>query len=118
LTPTTYGHIDAAAQGAFFSLTVDEAKSLIEMMIFNQGWSDERLQPRQRGTHIVKEADMLTAKMDLLMKRLMDPHMTCEFCGNIGHSGNHCPETQEDVMYMNDNNNGYPPRGGQTRNQQ
>jgi hypothetical protein len=53
---------------------------------------------------------MLTAKMDLLMKRMddytskkvvmatttlpMDSYMTCEVCGNTGHLGNHCPETQ------------------------
>uniref|UniRef100_K4A326 CCHC-type domain-containing protein n=1 Tax=Setaria italica TaxID=4555 RepID=K4A326_SETIT len=72
--------------------------------------------------------------MDLLMNRLdyytkkkaamsnivqaMDSHMTCEVCGNTGHSGNNCPETQEDVLYMNDNNNGYHPQGGQGWNQQ
>ena len=77
---------------------------------------------------------MLHAKMDLLMKRMddltnekaamatttqaMDSHMTCEVCGNTGHSGNYYPETQEDVMYMNSNNNGYRPQGGQTCNQQ
>ena len=79
---------------------------------------------------------MITAKMDLLMKRLddytsekavmatttlpMDSHMTCEVCGNTGHSGNYCPETQEEVMYMNGNNNGYrpPQQGGQSWNQQ
>jgi hypothetical protein len=42
--------------------------------------------------------------------------MTCEVCGNIGHSGNHCKN--EDVMYMNDNNNSYRPQGGQMLNQQ
>jgi hypothetical protein len=42
---------------------------------------------------------MIAAKMDLLMKKLeastnmeianiMDAHMTCEVCGNIGHSSN------------------------------
>ena len=105
-------------------------------MVSNQGWSDERLQPRLRGTHTVKEADMITAKMHLLMKRLddytsekatmattslpMDSHMTCEVCGNTGHSGNYCPETQEEVMYMNGNNNGYrpPQQGGQSWNPQ
>nr|TKV94214.1 hypothetical protein SEVIR_9G278800v2 [Setaria viridis] len=71
--------------------------------------------------------------MDLLMKRLddytkekaaisstiqtMDSHMTCEVCGNSGHSGNNCPETQEDVLYMNGNNN-YHPQGGHRWNQQ
>ena len=65
--------------------------------------------------HTVKEADMLAAKIDLLMKRLderatdkdaikatiqaMDSHMTCEVCGEVGHSGNDCPETHEDAAY-------------------
>ena len=67
--------------------------------------------------HTVKEADMLAAKMDLLLKRLderaadkeamkgtikaMDSHMTCEVCGEVGHSGNNCPETREDAAYIN-----------------
>jgi hypothetical protein len=76
---------------------------------------------------------MLNAKMDLLMKQMddltkekgamatstqaMDSRMTCELCGNTGHSGNYCPTTQEDVMFMIGNNNGYCPQGGQTWNQ-
>ena len=44
--------------------------------------------------------------------------MTCEVCGNIGHSRNDCPENHEDVCYMNNNNNGYHPLGGQGWNQQ
>jgi hypothetical protein len=94
LTPTAQGHVDAAAGGAFFSLTIANATQLIEKMVSNQGWSDDRLQPRQRGTHTIKEADMLNAKMDLLMKRMdylnnekaamatttqtTDSRMTCE----------------------------------------
>jgi hypothetical protein len=70
LTPTARGHIDATAGGAFFSLTIAEATKLIEKMVSNQGWSDDQLQPRQRGTHTVKETDMLHAKMDLLMKTM------------------------------------------------
>jgi hypothetical protein len=27
--------------------------------------------------------------------------MTCEVCGNIGHSGNDCPETREEVAFIN-----------------
>ena len=37
-------------------------------MVSNQGWSDDRLQPCQRGMHSVKEADMLAMKIDLLKK--------------------------------------------------
>ena len=64
---------------------------------------------------------MLAAKMDLLIKRLderahkeamygtvmaMDLHMTCEVCGESGHSGNDCPKTHEDDIYIN---NGFSP---------
>jgi hypothetical protein len=73
---------------------------------------------------------MLHAKMDLLMKRMdaltsekaamaittqaMDARMTCKVCGDTRYSGNYCPATQEDVMYMNGKNSGYRPQGGQT----
>ena len=54
LTQTTRDHVDAAAGGAFFSLTIERAIALIEKMVSNQGWSDDRLQPCQRGMHTVK----------------------------------------------------------------
>jgi hypothetical protein len=41
LTPTARGHIDAAAGGSFFSLTITNATQLIEKMVSNQGWSDD-----------------------------------------------------------------------------
>ena len=73
--------------------------------------------------HTIKEMDMLTAKMDLLLKKLgegnkqqmfvpveaMNSYMTCEVCGNGGHSGNDCLETREDAAYINKNNNGFHP---------
>ena len=43
--------------------------------------------------------------------------MTCEVYGNVGHSGDNCLETQEEVIYLNDNNNGFLPQGGQGWNQ-
>ena len=65
---------------------------------------------------------MLSAKMDLLMKKLKDQAnekqevmrihdscMTCEECGNNGLSWNNCPETHEDVNFIN-NNNYHPNR--------
>jgi len=89
--------------------------------------------------HQLKEVDMLSAKLDLLMKKLddragdkkevmhiYDSHMTCEECGDTGHSGNHCPEMLEDVNYINNNNNNnnnkyyyyYRPQQNQGWNQQ
>jgi hypothetical protein len=87
------------------------------------------------GTHTIKEANVLTTKMELIIKKLddfttekaamtttthaMDSCMTCEVCGNTGHFRNYYPETLEDVMQMNNNNNSYhSQQGGQTWNQQ
>ena len=64
------GHIDAAARGAFLSLTIDGAKALIEKMVANQSYGEERKQ--QKGMYTMKEADMLAPKINLLMKRLDD----------------------------------------------
>ena len=74
--------------------------------------------------HTVEETDMLATKMDLLIKRLdkraheketmygtvkaMDLHMTCEVCGESGHSRNNCPKTHEDDTYIN---NRFYPQG-------
>jgi hypothetical protein len=77
--------MDAAAGGAFLSLTVPQVTTLIEKMASNQGWNEEHLQPHMRGggMHQLKEVDMLSAKMDLLMKRLEDQanetKMSCTF---------------------------------------
>jgi hypothetical protein len=80
--------------------------------------------------HQLKEVDMLSAKMDLLIKRLNeradeknevmhihDSFMTCEECGDTGHSGSNCLELQEDVNYLNNNNYYYHPQQNQDWNQ-
>ena len=99
--------MDAAARGAFLSLTIPAAIALVEKMASNQGWNKERVQTRNRGggMHQLKEVDMLSTKMDMLMKKLEDranekqevmhihdSRMTCEVCGNTGHSGSNCPK--------------------------
>ena len=69
---------------------------------------------------------MLAAKMDLLMKRLderatekkevMHIHgsgMTCEECGETGHTGINCLELREDMNYINNNNYYYRPQQNQ-----
>jgi hypothetical protein len=87
-------------------------------MASNQSWNEERVQPRRRGgMHQLEEADMLTAKVDLLIKRLEDQmgekkevmhihdsRMTCEEFRDTGHSGSNCPKLQENVNYINNNN--------------
>ena len=57
---------------------------------------------------------MLAANMDLLMKKLESPHqeanqvmdsrMTCKTCGEIGHTSNSCPITQEEAHFIGANN--------------
>jgi hypothetical protein len=122
--------MDAAAGGAFLSLNLRDATTLVEKMASNQSWNKERTQPRKRGggMHQLKEVDILTTKMDLLMKKhedevsekkevmyIHDSRMACEVSGDIGHLGNNCPETQEDVNYINNN---YHPQQNQDWNQQ
>jgi uncharacterized coiled-coil protein SlyX len=119
LKRTSREHLDAIAGGAFFSLQVPAAKELIEKMVANQGWNGDRLQPRTSSVHQVDGIDMITGKMDLLMKKLeastnmetakiMDAHMTCEVYGNVSHSGNDCLETREEANFINNgNNNGF-----------
>ena len=70
---------------------------------------------------------MLAMKIDLLLKKFEDysqdmaqmqtlqaleTHMTCEVCLNVGHSGDNCPKTQEEPLFLNGNNNGFRPQGG------
>jgi hypothetical protein len=89
------------------ALNLVDATSLVEKMASNQSWNEERVQPRKRGggMHQLKEADILIAKVDLLIKKLKDQmdekkevmhihdsRMTCEECGDTGHSGSNCHE--------------------------
>jgi hypothetical protein len=41
--------MDAAARGAFLSLTISQTIALVEKMASNQGWSEERTQGHKRG---------------------------------------------------------------------
>ena len=94
-------HVDAAAGGSFLSLDVAGAKALIDKIASNQSWKGERQPARPRGMHQIDMVDMLAAKLELLMKKLESPHqevnqvlesrMTCETCGETGHSGTSCP---------------------------
>ena len=74
---------------------------------------------------------MLAMKIDLLKKfedysqgkaqmqtlQALEARMTCEVCENVGHSGNDFPETQEEAVYLNGNNNGFRPQEDQRWNQ-
>ena len=104
--------MDATAGGAFLSLDVAGAKVLIAKIASNQSWKEDRQPAHAKGIHENDSVNMLAAKMDLLMKKLESPHqevdqtesrMTCEKCGNTGHSGKSCPFTQEDENSIGNN---------------
>jgi hypothetical protein len=128
LISSTRESVDAAAGGAFLSLKLSEAKAFVEKMASNSSCNEECVQPRKReeGIHHLKETDMVTAKLDLIMKKLdiekkevihiNDSHMTYEECGDYGHSAINCPTLQDDVNYIN-NNTYYHPRQSQGWNQ-
>ena len=106
-------------------MDVAGAKALVEKIASHQSWMGERQATRSKGVHQVDSFDMLAAKMDLLMKKMESPSMemaqiadariTCETCGDAGHSGDSCPTTQEDANFIgsnNSNNSGYRPQQG------
>jgi len=112
-TAMSKGHVDAATGGAFLSLTINEATALIEKMLANQSWGEGR--KTHKGSQSAKEADVLAAKIDLLLQRMdgqvANPNMgtsqavnsdtSCEVCGDDGHLGNNCLETQKEAAYVN-----------------
>ena len=116
LTAMSKGHFDAVAGGAFLSLTIAQATALIEKMVANQSWGEGR--KTQKGSKSAKETELLAAKIDLLLQKMddtiintntvqaIDSHTSCEVYGDNGHSGNNCPESQEEASFVN---NGYRP---------
>ena len=91
---------------------------LIDKIASNQSWKGERQPAHPRGVHQIDTVDMLAAKLELLMKKLESPdlevnqvsesRMTCETCGETGHSGISCPLTQEDANFVGSNNHPNP----------
>jgi hypothetical protein len=65
---------------------------------------------------------MLTAKIDLLMKKLENPgldhlkmvdaRVTCEECRETGHMGINCSTVPQDVNFIGNSNNGFRPNQG------
>jgi hypothetical protein len=110
-------HIDAVVGGSFFALSIEEARKPVEKMASNQSWDEESTQSCTRKVHHLEEVDMLTAKIDLLMKKLenlgldhlkmVDARVTCEECGEAGHMGINCPTVSQDVNFIGNSNNGF-----------
>jgi hypothetical protein len=66
-------HLDASAGGSLFNLSIEEAHKLVEIMASNESWDEEHTQTCTRKVHQLEEVDMLTTKIDLLMKKLENP---------------------------------------------
>ena len=64
--------IDASARVAFLSVKLSDAKALVEKMASNSTCNEECTQSWKKGggIHHLKEADMVTTKLDLIMKKL------------------------------------------------
>jgi hypothetical protein len=109
-------HIDAAVGGSFFAHNIEEAQALIQKMASSQSWTDECTQSHICKVYQFEEVDMITTKIDLLMKKLEDPglndlkmvisRMTCEECGDTSHMGINCPMVCQDVNFIG-NSNGF-----------
>jgi hypothetical protein len=59
-------HIDAAARGSFFALSIEEAHKLVEKMTSNQSWDEEHTQMHTCKVHQLEEVDMLTTRLIIL----------------------------------------------------
>jgi hypothetical protein len=118
---TTLEHIDVIAGGSLFALSIEESRKLTEKMASNQSWGDE-CTPSTRKVHQLKEVDMITTKIDLLIKKLensgldhlkmVDAWVTSEECGEIGHMGVNCPMVFRDANFVGRSNNGFCPNHG------
>jgi hypothetical protein len=74
LIPLSWEHTEAAAGGSFFALGIEEAHNLVEKIASNQSsWDEECTQTHTCKVHQLEEVDMLTMKIDLLMKKLENP---------------------------------------------
>jgi hypothetical protein len=115
-------HINATTKGSFFALGIEEARKLIEKMASNQSWDDERTPSRTRKVHQLEEVDMLTTKIDLLMKKLENPNLdhlkmvdagvNCEECRETGHMGVNCPMVYQNANFVGHSNNCFHPNQG------
>jgi hypothetical protein len=51
------GHLDATAGGTFLSITINRAMALIEKMVANQGWGEDRTIAKTQKMHAYYEGD-------------------------------------------------------------
>ena len=55
LTQKAHEQLDATARGSFMSLTLKKAKTLMEKIASNQGWSQCNIQARNKSEEVPEE---------------------------------------------------------------
>jgi hypothetical protein len=69
LTQKAHEQLDATAGGSFMSLTLGKAKTLMEKIGSNQGWSSCNIQSCNKSK-VLEEVCALSTKMDVLLNWL------------------------------------------------
>jgi hypothetical protein len=70
LTQKAYEQLEATTGGSFMSLTLKKAKTLMEKIAFNQGWSQCNIQTCNKSEEALEELCALSTKMDVLLNWL------------------------------------------------
>lgn len=110
--------IDASSGGSILSLTPTETENLFKKIAENEAWGADRAPSQSQSSAVAKsvlEVDkmkILGGKIDSLMRRFermesgraeevkaIEAMMTCEECGDYGHSRESCPEEAKALEY-------------------
>ena len=70
LTQKAHEQLDATVGGSFMSLTLRKAKTLMEKIASNQGWSSYNIQSCNKSKEVPEEVYALSTKMDVLLNWL------------------------------------------------
>ena len=70
LTQKAHEQLDATAGGSFMSLTLGKAKTFMEKIASNQGWSQCNIQACNKSEEVPEEVYTLSTKMDVLLNWL------------------------------------------------
>jgi hypothetical protein len=114
LTQKSHEQLDATTKGSFMSLTLGKAKTLLEKIASNQGWSSCNIQSCNKSEEILEEVCALSTKMDVLLnwleqqdnykrdrQAIQDAFNAQNRCGE--YLGVEFPESQEDINIVINN---------------
>ena len=129
LTQKAHEQLDATARGSFMSLTLGKAKTLMEKIASNQGWSQCNIQSCNNSEEVPKEVCPLSTKMDILLnwlKQRDNYKRDCQAIQDAFNAQNTCgeylgvdfPEYQEDANIVINNSGPQQQRQGWGQQQQ